>query len=136
MVTHSIDDRLVQGRVAGLSLRQTAAVCGVSVSTVQRRLRDASLQEQISEGRSRQQHAEARDWEELRSLSRRTLHSVMASPDNQGVAVRAALGALGAAERFDFMHEFARRQDVINDAILQRLAAETDDGDDRARFGR
>ena len=126
-MTNLIDDRLVAARVAGMSLRDSAAVCSVSVSTVKRRLRDETLRKRIDAGLAEQARKEADERSELRQLALRTLRNVMTEAENQQVAVRAALGALQAVERLDFMHEFASRQAAINEAIMRRLAAEGDD---------
>ena len=73
------DAEVVAGAVAGLSLSRIAGAAGVSVSTVQRRLNDPRVQDEIRRAKVQQQREALAQMTTLRNLAMDTLEHIMKS---------------------------------------------------------
>lgn len=123
-------DRIITARVAGMSLVDTAAAAGCSVSTVQRALRDPEVQAAIREARQEARDGEIREWKAMQGEARVVLRALLRSR-KEAMRLRAAIQVLRSAEDAQFMHNLMRRQAAIDEAIL-RDAAENHPGEEPA----
>lgn len=97
---HGNTANLIAAAVVGQSLRETARAAGVSISTVQRRLREPSIRAAIAEGRSQQRAEATGRLAQLRTMALDRLSDLLGDPD-PGIALRAATLVLGSSSRFD-----------------------------------
>ena len=91
--------QLVAAAVAGKTLAEMAAVSGVSVSTVQRRLADSEVAAEIRSARQQQQREAVGQLNVLNEMALRRLRDLIAD-DDAGVALRAVGLVLTNTARF------------------------------------
>lgn len=91
--------QLVAAAVAGKTLAEMAAVSGVSVSTVQRRLADSEVAAEIRSARQQQQREVVGQLNVLNEMALRRLRDLIADED-AGVALRAVGLVLTNTARF------------------------------------
>lgn len=108
--------QLVAAAVAGKTLAEMAAVSGVSVSTVQRRLADSEVATEIRSARQQQQREAVGQLNVLNEMALRRLRDLIADED-AGVALRAVGLVLTNTARFaqvvDQEERLARLEQVM-----------------------
>jgi AcrR family transcriptional regulator len=103
---------LVAAASAGRSLAEIAAAAGVSISTVQRRLRDRDVVQAINDLRTQQRSAAVGQLSELRSEAIAELKA-MIHHDNPQVSVRAIALVLRTSATFDIVHDLDLRVSAL-----------------------
>jgi AcrR family transcriptional regulator len=119
---------LVAGIVAGRSLREVAAMAGVSLSTVQRRLKDPDVIADIKEERSQQRQETLGRFSQLRTASIDRL-AVLVDDANAGISLRAIALILNATSRLDSTFDLEQRLTAL-ESLFEEAALEVDDGDE------
>ncbi len=119
---------LVAGIVAGRSLREVAAMAGVSLSTVQRRLKDPDVIADIKDERSQQRQETLGRFSQLRTSCIDRL-AVLVDDANAGISLRAIALILNATGRLDSTFDLEQRLTEL-EGLFEAAALEVDDGDD------
>ncbi len=119
---------LVAGIVAGRSLREVAAMAGVSLSTVQRRLKDPDVIADIKEERSQQRQETLGRFSQLRASCIDRL-AVLVDDANAGISLRAIGLILNATGRLDSTFDLEQRLTAL-EGLFEAAALEVDDGDE------
>ncbi len=109
---------MVTAAVAGRSLAEIAAAGQVSISTIQRRLKDPVIAGLVQEGRTQQRRQLIGQLNELAELSMHRLRELVAG-ENSAIAVRAitgdfqftAVGAGSGARRAAWGHGAATQKE-------------------------
>jgi hypothetical protein len=128
----SVDEaEMVAAAVAGRPLSEIAAAAGASVSTVQRRLKEPEIIEQLREARSQhRQEALGR----LTSLRRRALERLqdLLEDDDPSLVLRTASLVLSTATKFDLVADLDERvtELEIHAASVGEVEHEMEDSDD------
>ena len=115
---------LVAAAVAGRTLTEVARASGVSVSTVQRRLRDPDVVEAVRDAKSQQRQERLGQLSELSARSIRRLGELV-DDDHPLVALRAITLVLTAVLKLDTVVDTDERL-----AALEAAADQTGDPDD------
>lgn len=115
---------LVAALVAGRTLHEVARAAGVSVSTVQRRMREPEVAEAVREARNQQRQERLGQLSELSARSVNRLGELI-DDDNAVVALRAIGLVLTSVIRLDPVVEMEERL-----AALEAAASQTDDSDE------
>jgi len=105
---------LVAAVVAGRSLREVAAMAGLSITTVQRRLKDAEVIAEIRQERSRQRQETLGQFSELRTASIERLRLLL-DDSQSSVALRAISLILTTSSRLDMVHDLEQRLAALED---------------------
>jgi len=99
---------LVAAVVEGRSLREVAAMAGVSVSTVQRRLKEPEVIEEIRQQRRQQRQELLGRFAHLRTACVSRLTLLVDDPDG-GIALRAISLVLATSNRIDLAYDLEER---------------------------
>ena len=122
---------MVAGAVAGRTLSEIAAAAGASVSTVQRRLKEPEIVEQVRQARSQhRQEALGR----LTSLRRRALERLqdLLEDDDPALVLRTAALVLSTATKFDLVADLDERIAALEHhaSAVADMEKETEDSSD------
>lgn len=115
--------RLVAAAVAGRTLSEIAAAAGISVSTVQRRLKEPEIAGQIRSARSQQRHE---TLGQLHQLSARAVARLGELVEHEpAVSLRAISLVLGSSAKMAMAVDIDERLTELEAAV----AAEDDEGE-------
>ena len=111
-MTRGHTEALVSAAAEGRSLTEIAAAAGVSVSTVQRRLRDQDIVGAINEVRTQQRSEAVGQLAGLRSEAIARLHTIIYD-ENAQISLRAIALVLRTSATFDNVHDLDRRVSAL-----------------------
>ncbi len=114
--------------VAGRPLREVAAIAGISVSTVQRRLKNPEVIAEIRQDRSRQRQETLGQFNQLRTASIERLWLFLNDSDSS-IALRAISLILSTAGRLDSVYDLEQRLAALEDEFDDRHDADVADED-------
>ncbi len=111
---------LVAAAVAGRSLAEIAGVAGVSVSTVQRRLRDPSIVDEVRRARSIQRDETLGCFVAARAAALVRLATLVEDGD-PAVALRAITILMATSMKFELVHDLNQRVGQLESAAIPIL---------------
>ncbi len=111
---------LVAAAVAGKSLADIAAAAGLSVSSVQRRLKDSQVAAEISAARSQQRLEAVGRLAQLREHGLARLGDFVGSED-AAVALRAVALILSMSAKFDLVHDIDVRVAALEETARREV---------------
>ena len=110
---------LIANAVAGRSHAQIAQAAGVSVSSVQRRLKDADIQQKIREEQSRLRRARLADLNDVGTAAMQRLRALI-DCDEPAIALRAVALSLTSAIRLDEIVDLGARLAAVEELVESR----------------
>jgi hypothetical protein len=120
-------EALVAAAVLGKPLTEIASLAGVSVSTVQRRLREPEVVAAITEARGRHRAEALGRMTDLRGQALERLEGLLGD-DDPSVALRAVSLVLTTSTRFERDYELAERVTALESPLAPApLGPEDDD---------
>ena len=118
-------EALIAAAVAGRPYAEIAALANVSISTVQRRLRDPGVLAEIREERHRQRHESLGRFTQLRSTCMERLALLIDDPDG-ALALRAIGLVLTASNRLETVHDVDQRLLALEEPIREDVDVNPD----------
>jgi len=118
---------MVAAAVAGRTLTEIAAAAGASVSTVQRRLRDPDIMEQVRQARSQHRQEALGQLTRLRSRALERLHDLL-DGDDPALVLRTATLVLSTATKFDRVADLDERVAEL-EQLVKSTAGAVQDGE-------
>jgi DNA-binding Lrp family transcriptional regulator len=122
-------EALVAAAVLGKPLAEIASLAGISVSTVQRRLKEPEVVAAINETRGRHRTEALGRMTHLRTQALDRLHELLGDED-PGIALRAVTLVLTTSTRFERDYELADRVAALESGEEPVRAEATRENDD------